>query len=75
MRIRFAPTWIDLGIIILSEARQRQISYDIIYMQNLEEMIQMNLFTQHKQTHRLKRMNVWLPEGRVKGRDRLGVWD
>ena len=54
MRIRFAPTWIDLGIIILSEARQRQISYDIIYMQNLEEMIQMNLFTKHKQTHRLK---------------------
>ena len=23
-------------------------------MQNLEEMIQMNLFTKHKQTHRLK---------------------
>ena len=71
----FATTWIGLEIIILSEAIQRQISYDIIHMQNLEEMIQMNLFTQHKQTHRLKRMNVWLPEGRVKGRDRLGVWD
>ena len=32
--------------------RERQISYDIAYMQNLKKMIQMNLFT--KQTHRLR---------------------
>ena len=31
----FASTWMDLEIIILSEVRQRQITYDIIYMWNL----------------------------------------
>ena len=33
----FATTWMNLGIIILSEVRQeRKISYDIIYMWNLK---------------------------------------
>ena len=32
--------------------RERQILY-IAYMQNIKKMIQMNLFTKHKQTHRL----------------------
>ena len=29
-------TWVDLEIIILSEVRQRQTSYDITYMWNLK---------------------------------------
>ena len=33
----FAATWMDLKIIILSEVRQRQISYDINYMWNLKK--------------------------------------
>ena len=32
----FAATWMDLGIIILSEVSQRQILYDITYMWNLK---------------------------------------
>ena len=32
----FATTWMDLEIVILSEASQRQISYDITYMWNLK---------------------------------------
>ena len=32
--------------------RERQISYDIAYMWNLKNMIQMNLSTKQKQTHR-----------------------
>ena len=32
----FATTWKDLEIIILSEDRERQISYDITYMWNLK---------------------------------------
>ena len=33
----FAATWMDLEIIILSEDRERQISYDIPYMRNLKK--------------------------------------
>ena len=32
----FVTTWVDLEIIILSEVRQRQTSYDITYMWNLK---------------------------------------
>ena len=48
----FVPTWVDLEIIILSEASQRKTSYNINYMWNLIKSIQMNLFAEHKQTHR-----------------------
>ena len=33
----FIVTWMELEIIIFSEVRERQISYDIIYMQNLRK--------------------------------------
>ena len=32
----FATTWIDLEIVILSDGSQREISYDIAYMQILK---------------------------------------
>ena len=48
----FAATWMDLEILILSEVSQRQISYDITYVES-KKMIQMNLCTKQKQTHRL----------------------
>ena len=35
----FAATWMDLKIIIPSEARQRQISYNITYMWNLKKKL------------------------------------
>ena len=35
----------DLEIIILSKVRQRQLSYDVVYVWNLAKMIQVNLFT------------------------------
>ena len=38
----FAATWMDQEIIILSEISQRKISYDIAYLWNLKQMIQMN---------------------------------
>ena len=44
----FAATWMDLEIIILSQTRERQVSYDITYMWNLKKMVQMNLFTKQK---------------------------
>ena len=46
----FTATCMNLEIVILSEVRQRQILYDIAYMQNgFLKMIQMNLFTKQKQ--------------------------
>ena len=54
--------------------REGQI-YDVAYMQNLKKkMIQMNLFTKQKQTHRLREQTSLLGE-KGRGRDRLGVWD
>ena len=49
----FAATWMDLEIIMLSEVSQTEKDkYHINYMWNLKKMIQMNLFTKQKQTHR-----------------------
>ena len=42
-------------IIQMRGVRQRQISYDITYLQDRKKMIQMNLFTKLKQTHRLRK--------------------
>ena len=33
----FAATWMDPEIFILTEVRERQISYDIAYVQNLQK--------------------------------------
>ena len=38
-------------------------------------MIQMNLFTKQKQTHRLREGTYDYQGGRVGGRDSSGVWD
>ena len=43
-----AATWMDLEIITESEVRERQMSYDMVYMWNLKRMVQMNLFTKQK---------------------------
>ena len=53
----------------------KQISYDTSYMWNLKKKVtQMNLFTKQKQTHR-HRKNLWSPQGKDRGRDKLGVWN
>ena len=57
-------TWMDLKIIIFNTEwsksdRERQISYDIIYMHNLKKIMQVKLLTKQKQTHR-QRMNLQL---------------
>ena len=44
----FAETWMDPEIVIHSEVSQKRKTNNIVYMWNLEKMIQINLF--RKQT-------------------------
>ena len=69
----FAATWVDLEIIILSEVSQTEKDkYHITYMRNLKKMIQMNLFTKQKQTHRLREWTYGYEGGRVGGKWQIG---
>ena len=73
----FTATWMDLEIIIIRQT-ERQISYDIAYMQNLlRKMIQMNLPIYKAETgSHTQRTNLVIVRGEEAGeRDRLGVLD
>ena len=54
--------------------RERQTLCDIAFMGNLKKMIQMNLFTKQKQTHR-HRKQTYDYQREKEGREKLGVWD
>ena len=73
----FAATWMDLEMIILSEVSQTEKNkYNITYLWNLKNMLQVNLFTKQKQTHRCRKQYYGYQTGRSgEGRDKLGVWD
>ena len=62
----FAATWMDLEIIISSEVRQKEKYCDITYIWNLKKMIQMNLFTKQKQTHRHRKQTYGYQRGWVR---------
>ena len=73
----FAATWMDLEIIILSIVyskldRERQTYHSYV---ESKKMIQMNLFTKEKQTHRLRKQTYGYQMGKVGREDKLGVWD
>ena len=56
--------------------RERQIAYDIAYMWNLIlKMIQMDLYTKEKQTHRSWNQTYGYQRENVAGSDKLGDWD
>ena len=69
----FAAIWMDLEIIIPSEVSQieKQIPNDISYMWNLIKMIQKNLFTNQKQTHRFRSQIYGYQRGN-REKDKLG---
>ena len=50
--VPFAATWKELDIKGSKSDREIQISYDITHTWNMKKMIQMNLFTKQKLTHR-----------------------
>ena len=60
-----AATWMDLEIIILSEFRERQISYNN-HTWNLKKIIQVNLFTKQTDSQAYI-INLWLSKGKGGG--------
>ena len=69
----FAATGTDLDIITLSDVSQTKTSI-ISYCLYVES--KMNLFTQHKETHRHRKQNYGDHRGKQgRGRDKLGCWD
>ena len=67
----FTALWIDLEIVILSEVSQRKtnIIWYHLYVES-KKMIQMNLFTKQKYTHRHRKQTYDYQD-----RDKLGIWD
>ena len=53
----FVATWVGLEIIILNELNQKMTNV-VSLLKNFLKMIQMNLFTKQKQTHRLREQTL-----------------
>ena len=53
--------------------REKQIPWYHLYVE-AKKMIQINLFTKEKQTHRHRKQTYGYQRG-SRGRDKLGVWD
>ena len=70
----FVAPWIDLEIIILSEGRERQISYGMAYHMESKNMIQMNLFIKRNRPTNLEK-NLQLPKEKCGVRNKLGIWE
>ena len=70
-----AATWMGPEIIILSEVSQKQKDeYHMISLtRGIQNMTQMNLTMNQKQTQR-QRADLWLLRGEGWGRDGLGAW-
>ena len=60
----FAATWIDQGIITLSEVSQKQKDkYHISLICGIQNMTQVNICTKQKQTHRQRTNILTVPKG------------
>ena len=72
--IPFIATWMQPEILILSKSnRERQIPHDITYMWNLKYGTNEPIYRTEidSQTWRI---DLWLPRGRRKEWDGLGIW-
>ena len=72
--MRFAAAWMDLETILLSELSHTKDKYHVISLTCgiFIKMIQMNLFTRHKQTHRKQTSGYQWGNA---GRDKLATGD
>ena len=66
----FAAIWMGLEIMILNEVSQTE-GRQISYMWNLKKIIEINLFTKQKQTHRPEN-KLMVIKGEVGEKDKLG---
>ena len=74
----FAATWMNLEIIILSEVksyREKQISYDITYMENLKRKWYKQTYLQNRKRLTDIENKLTVTKGERGGRDKLGVWN
>ena len=71
----FVATWMDLEMIILSQVSQtdKDKYHMISLIVEYKNMIQMNLFTKQKQTHRHRKQTYGYQRGKGR-RDNLGAW-
>ena len=69
----FADTWMDLEVIIPSEASQKGKINTLWYHQYVESKIQMN--TSRKQNRLTDIENRLVVAGKEGGEGRMGVWD
>ena len=72
-----AAAWMELEIITLSEVSQPK-KTNIVYHLSVEskKMIQMNLFTKQKQTHKHRKQTYDYQRGKGRGgSDKLGLWN
>ena len=60
-----AATWMDLKI-ILSEVKERQISYDVTYMWNPKRKYKWNYLQNRNRLTDIEK-NLWLPKGKGEG--------
>ena len=67
----FSAIWMELEIIILSEIRESQITYDITYMWNLKYGTNEPIYKAETDS-KTQRTDLWLPGGRGKEQDGQG---
>ena len=74
--MQFAATWMDLEIIILNEVSQRKTTNKCYHLRvEPKMMVQMNLFTKQKKSHRRKRKQAYGYQAESGGKNKLGDWD
>ena len=70
-----AATWMDLEIVILSKMSDREeISYTIPYIWILKRNDTYEFIHKTEKDSQTQRMNLWLPGGRMEGKDSQGIW-
>ena len=70
----FVAMLMKLKIIIPNEDRQKQMSYDITYRQNLKYDTN-ELIYKTEINSQAQKSNLWLLKGKGQGKDKLEIWN